>query len=47
VEKAIREEADAGAPVIVSGPDTVRAKAFRDFQQSLPELRCRASVSCR
>jgi len=29
LEKAVREEADAGAPVVLSRPDTAGAKAFR------------------
>ena len=35
LEKAIREEADAGAPVVVSRPDTAGAKAFRDVASAL------------
>jgi ATP-binding protein involved in chromosome partitioning len=35
LEKAIREEADAGAPVVVSLPDTAGAKAFRDVASAI------------
>jgi ATP-binding protein involved in chromosome partitioning len=35
LEKGIREEADAGAPVVVSRPDTAGAKAFRDVASAL------------
>jgi ATP-binding protein involved in chromosome partitioning len=35
LEKAIREEADAGAPVVVSRPDTAGAKAFRDVASAV------------
>jgi len=35
LEKAIREEADAGSPVVVSRPDTVGAKAFRDVASAV------------
>jgi len=31
----IREEADAGAPVVVSRPDTAGAKAFRDVASAV------------
>jgi len=35
LEKVIREEADAGAPVVVSRPDTAGAKAFRDVASAV------------
>ena len=35
LEKAIREEADAGAPVVVSRPDSAGAKAFRDVASAI------------
>jgi ATP-binding protein involved in chromosome partitioning len=35
LEKAIREEADAGAPVVVSRPDTAGARAFRDVASAV------------
>jgi len=35
MEKAIREEADAGAPVVVSRPDTAGARAFRDVASAV------------
>lgn len=35
LEKAIREEADAGAPVVVSRPDTAGAKAFREVASAI------------
>ena len=35
LEKAIREEADAGAPVVVSRPDTAGAKAFREVASAV------------
>jgi ATP-binding protein involved in chromosome partitioning len=35
LEKVIREEADAGAPVVVSRPDTIGAKAFRDVASAV------------
>jgi len=35
LEKAIREEADLGAPVVVSRPDTAGAKAFRDVASAI------------
>ena len=35
MEKAIREEADAGSPVVVSRPDTAGAKAFRDVAYAI------------
>jgi ATP-binding protein involved in chromosome partitioning len=35
LEKAIREEADAGAPVVVARPDTAGAKAFRDIASAI------------
>jgi ATP-binding protein involved in chromosome partitioning len=35
LEKTIREEADAGAPVVVSRPDTAGAKAFRDVASAV------------
>lgn len=35
LEKVIREEADAGAPVVVSRPDTGGAKAFRDVASAV------------
>ncbi len=35
LEKSIREEADAGAPVVVSRPDTAGAKAFRDVASAV------------
>ena len=35
LEKVIREEADAGAPVVVSRPDTAGAKAFRDVASAI------------
>jgi ATP-binding protein involved in chromosome partitioning len=35
LEKAIREEADAGAPVVVSRPATAGAKAFRDVASAI------------
>ncbi len=35
LEKTIREEADAGAPVVVSQPDTVGAKAFREVASAV------------
>jgi ATP-binding protein involved in chromosome partitioning len=35
LEKAIREEADAGAPVVVTRPDTAGAKAFRDVASAV------------
>ncbi len=41
LEKVIREEADAGAPVVVSRPDTAGAKAFRDVASAVA---ARASV---
>jgi hypothetical protein len=39
----IREEADAGAPVVVSRPDTAGAKAFRDVASAIA---ARVSVQC-
>jgi ATP-binding protein involved in chromosome partitioning len=35
LEKTIREEADAGAPVVVSRPDTAGARAFRDVASAV------------
>jgi ATP-binding protein involved in chromosome partitioning len=35
LEKEIREEADAGAPVVVSRPDSAGSKAFRDVASAL------------
>jgi ATP-binding protein involved in chromosome partitioning len=35
LEKVIREEADAGAPVVVSRPDAAGSKAFRDVASAL------------
>ena len=35
LEKVIREEADAGAPVVMSRPDTAGAKAFRDVASAI------------
>src|SRR5258708_13024339 len=35
LEKSIREEADAGAPVVVSRPDTAGARAFRDMASAV------------
>jgi ATP-binding protein involved in chromosome partitioning len=35
LEKTIREEADAGAPVVLSRPDTAGAKAFRDVASAV------------
>jgi ATP-binding protein involved in chromosome partitioning len=35
LEKVIREEADAGAPVVVSRPDSAGSKAFRDVASAL------------
>ncbi len=35
LEKTIREEADAGAPVVVSQPDTAGAKAFREVASAV------------
>jgi ATP-binding protein involved in chromosome partitioning len=35
LEAAIREEADAGAPVVVSRPDTAGAKAFRQVASAI------------
>jgi ATP-binding protein involved in chromosome partitioning len=35
MEKAIREEADAGCPVVVSRPDTAGARAFRDLASAV------------
>jgi ATP-binding protein involved in chromosome partitioning len=35
LEKGIREEADAGAPVVVSRPDSAGSKAFRDVASAL------------
>lgn len=35
LEKDIREEADAGAPVVVSRPDSAGSKAFRDIASAL------------
>jgi ATP-binding protein involved in chromosome partitioning len=35
LEKVIREEADAGAPVVVSRPDTAGAKAFRNVASAV------------
>jgi len=35
LEKVIREEADAGAPVVVSRPDSAGAKAFRDVASAI------------
>jgi ATP-binding protein involved in chromosome partitioning len=35
LEKAIREEADAGAPVVVARPDTAGAKAFREIASAI------------
>jgi len=35
LEKVIREEADAGAPVVVSRPDAAGSKAFRDIASAL------------
>ena len=35
MEKAIREEADAGRPVVVSRPDTAGAKAFHDLASAV------------
>ena len=35
LEKTIREDADAGAPVVVSHPDTAGAKAFRDVASAV------------
>lgn len=35
LEKVIREEADAGAPVVMSRPDTAGAKSFRDVASAL------------
>ena len=35
LEKRIREEADAGAPVVVSHPETAGAKAFRDVASAV------------
>jgi ATP-binding protein involved in chromosome partitioning len=35
LEKVIREEADAGAPVVVSRPDTAGAKAFREVASAI------------
>jgi len=35
LDKSIREEADAGAPVVVSRPDTAGAKAFHDVASAV------------
>jgi ATP-binding protein involved in chromosome partitioning len=35
LEKAIREEADAGAPVVMSRPDSAGSKAFRDVASAV------------
>ena len=35
LEKVIREEADAGAPVVMSRPDSAGSKAFRDVASAL------------
>jgi ATP-binding protein involved in chromosome partitioning len=35
LEEAVREEADAGVPVVVSRPDSTGAKAFRDVAEQV------------
>src|SRR5205814_7638814 len=35
LEKAIREEADAGSPVVLSRPDTAGARAFRSVASAV------------